>query len=28
VGLGVILILITCAGLLFEYYTGDRSPLR
>src|SRR4051812_10715831 len=28
VGLGVLLILITSGGLLFEYYTGDRSPLR
>ena len=28
VGLGVILILITSGGLLFEYYTGGRSPLR
>ncbi|HEV2887299.1 MAG TPA: cytochrome c oxidase subunit 4 [Jatrophihabitans sp.] len=27
-GLGVVLILITSAGLLFEYYTGARSPLR
>ena len=27
-GLGVILILITSGGLLFEYYTGGRSPLR
>src|ERR1700710_186737 len=28
VGLGTILILFTSGGLLFEYYTGDRSPLR
>src|SRR3954451_3668505 len=27
-GLGVVLILITSGGLLFEYYTGSRSPLR
>jgi hypothetical protein len=28
VGLGTILILFTSGGLLFEYYTGSRSPLR
>jgi Tfp pilus assembly major pilin PilA len=28
VGLGVILILTTVAGLLFEYYVGARAPLR
>jgi hypothetical protein len=28
VGLGVILILSTVAGLLFEYYVGARAPLR
>jgi len=28
VGLGVIMVLFTSGGLLFEYYTGDRSPLR
>ena len=27
-GLGVLLILFTSGGLLFEYYTGERSPLR
>ena len=27
-GLGVIFILITSGGLLFEYYTGENSPLR
>ena len=27
-GLGVIMILFTVGGLLFEYYIGDRSPLR
>jgi hypothetical protein len=28
VGLGVVFILITTGGLLFEYYTGENSPLR
>lgn len=27
-GLGVLLILFTVGGLLFEYYTGHRAPLR
>ena len=27
-GLGVVFILITTGGLLFEYYTGENSPLR
>ncbi|HEY2041998.1 MAG TPA: cytochrome c oxidase subunit 4 [Jatrophihabitans sp.] len=28
VGLGVLLILATAGGLLFEYYVGNRAPLR
>ncbi len=28
VGVGVVLILITVGGLLFEYYAGSRAPLR
>jgi len=28
VGLGVVLILSAVGGLLFEYYVGDRAPLR
>jgi hypothetical protein len=28
VGLGVVLILTAAGGLLFEYYVGDRAPLR
>ncbi len=28
VGLGVLAILYTTGGLLFEYYVGDRAPLR
>ncbi|MGI8665507.1 MAG: aa3-type cytochrome oxidase subunit IV [Jatrophihabitans sp.] len=27
-GLGVVIILITVGGLLFEYYVGNRAPLR
>jgi hypothetical protein len=28
IGVGVVLILITVSGLLFEYYVGNRAPLR
>jgi hypothetical protein len=27
-GLGIVIILITVGGLLFEYYVGNRAPLR
>jgi Cytochrome c oxidase subunit IV len=28
IGSGVVLVLISVSGLLFEYYVGDRAPLR